>query len=519
MKNLISFLPLCFLAALLSSQPNIQWQKTLGGSEDEVIQSIKKTNDGGFIIAGKTNSIDGDFSGNHGGTDIWVAKLTQDGNTQWLKTLGGSDFEFATSIQPCSDGGYVLVGSTESIDGDITANHGRADLWVVKLDNVGELQWQKTFGGSGADLASSVQQTNEGGYIVAGSTESNDGDVSGNHGLGDYWILKLSAAGSLEWQKILGGSYGDHAHSILQTTEGGYIVAGGSESTDGDVTDHVGYETLSDYWVVKLSESGDVQWKKSYGGGDIDAAYAIRPTNDGGYILTGYARSNDGDVIFAHGSFDCWLLKLDSIGNIKRKKPLGGSLLDYARDVLQTNDDKFVVAGVTISNNGNVSGNHGNDDFWIVKLNDGGGIQWQKALGGSKDEMPYSIEKTNDGGYIVVGYTKSNDGDVSGNHGGWDGWLVKLAPESVGTMETLANPEGHLEVFPNPASHTVSLKIASEETILTVNISDMSGRTTRQYRIQNGGDMDISDLPNGTYLVIASTPSGKVYSGKVDIKK
>jgi len=241
--------------------PNIEWQKCLGGSNDDEAYSVQQTSDGGYIVAGSTRSNDGDVSGNHEEVwwlvwDFWVVKLDRYGDIEWQKCLGGSDSDWAESIQQTNDGGYIVAGYTGSNDGDVSGNHGEKDFWVVKLDRYGDIEWQKCLGGSGGggsggDYAYSVQQTSDGGYIVAGETWSNNGDVSGYHGGGDVWVVKLDRYGDIKWQKCLGGSSWDWAYSIQQTNDGGYIVAGLTRSNDGDVSGNYGEK---DFWVVKLGE-------------------------------------------------------------------------------------------------------------------------------------------------------------------------------------------------------------------------------------------------------------------------
>ncbi|MBO8140214.1 MAG: T9SS C-terminal target domain-containing protein [Thermosipho sp. (in: Bacteria)] len=401
----------------------IAWQKTLGGSNGDEAYSIQQTSDGGYIVAGTTYSNNGDVSGNHGGRDFWIVKLDDDGNIKWQKALGGSNNELAYSIQQTSDGGYIVAGNTNSNDGDVSGNHGNFDYWVIKLDNSGNIEWQKALGGSDYEYARSIQQTNDGGYIVAGTAYSNDGDVTGNNVGNCYWVVKLDSNGNIEWQKALGGSSGDWADSIQQTSDGGYIVAGYTYSNDGDVSGNHGER---DFWIVKLDKNGNIEWQKALGGSSGDWAHSIRQTSDGGYIVAGYTYSNDGDVSGNHGERDFWIVKLDNNGNIVWQKTLGGSQWDEAYSVQQTSDRGYIVAGITWSNDGDVSGNHGGDDYWVVKLDTNGNIVWQKTLGGSRYETASSIQQTSDGGYIVAGYTDSNDGYVSGNHGSRDYWVVKL---------------------------------------------------------------------------------------------
>jgi hypothetical protein len=172
--------------------------KCLGGSGSDNISCVQQTSDGGYIVAGSSNSINGGIEGNHGSSDIWVVKLKGSGKREWQKCLGGSSYESATSIQQTSDGGYIVAGFTSSNDGDITGNHGLTDAWVVKLDDSGNLNWQKCLGGTDEDRAHSIQETSDGGYILAGSSESDDGDLTGNHGRSDYWVIKLESLTGIE---------------------------------------------------------------------------------------------------------------------------------------------------------------------------------------------------------------------------------------------------------------------------------------------------------------------------------
>ncbi|MCK9447725.1 MAG: T9SS type A sorting domain-containing protein [Bacteroidales bacterium] len=443
MKHLFLTVTLFSVTLLYAQAPEIEWQKSLGGSGMEVAFSIQQTSDGGYITAGYSNSNDGDVSGNHGDRDYWIVKLDNAGNLEWQKSIGGSHEDWAYSIQQTSDGGYIAAGYTFSNNGDVSGNHGASDYWVVKLDDTGNIQWQKCLGGSGYDSAKSIQQTSDGGYIVAGSSESNDGDVSGNHGgYGDYWVVKLDESGNIQWQKCLGGSDDDYYAVIQQTSDGGYIVAGASWSSDGDVT---GNHNSTDYWIVKLDIAGTIQWEKSLGGSSEDWPESIQQTSDGGYIVAGESKSNDGDVTGNHDNGeqlgDYWAVKLDATGNIQWEKSLGGSEQDWAYSIQQTFDGGYIVAGYSYSNDGDVSGNHGNSDYWAVKLDDSGTIQWQKTLGGNGWDVATATQQTLDGGYIIAGVSMSNDGDVSGNHGGADVWIVKLAGSGVTTYEITTSSE------------------------------------------------------------------------------
>ncbi len=380
--------------------PPIEWQKSLGGNRPDGVSSIQQTTDGGYIVAGSSYSNDGDVSGNHGDEDCWIVKLDSNGNLKWQESLGGTRDDGASFIQQTSDGGFIVAGESASNDDDVSGNHGSSDYWIVKLDSAGIIEWQNSFGGSGVDYATSIQQTLDGGFIVAGSSESNDGNVSGNHltyNYGDsvpsrdYWIVKLNSFGNIIWQKSFGGSSDDAANSIQQTIDGGYVICGSSWSwNDGDVSGSFGN---GDYWVIKIDSLGNLLWQKVLGGSDIDIAWSVRQTNDEGFIVGGVSSSLDGEVTGNHGSTDYWIVKLTSSGNLMWEKSFGGTLADPGLSVEQTTDGGFIVAGYSKSNDGNVSGNHGGYDFWILKLNINGNLIWEKSLGGSLDDYGHSVDK------------------------------------------------------------------------------------------------------------------------------
>ncbi|MBV6440938.1 MAG: hypothetical protein EPGJADBJ_02614 [Saprospiraceae bacterium] len=485
------------------AQPTIQWQRSLGGSGSDVARFVQITNDGGYAIGGSSYSNDGDVSGNHGGSDAWVAKLDPSGVIQWQKSLGGSADDFARAMQATSDGGYILAGWSSSNDGDVSGNHGNTDYWIVKSDSTGVIQWQRSSGGSGNEGAYAIQKTGDGGYILAGVSDSNDGDVSGNHGGRDGWVVKLDSVGAIEWQKSLGGSSEDEVWSVQPTSGSGYIVTGWTFSNDGDVSGNHGEV---DCWLVKLDNAGNIQWQKSLGGSAQDAAFSIQITNDNGYILTGWSSSNDGDVSGNHGSFDAWMVKLDSTGVIQWQRSLGGSAEDIAIFIQTTSDGGYVLVGNSTSSDGDATVNHGFTDFWVVKLDPSGAIQWQKSLGGSGYDGAVSLKLTGDDGYIVVGHSDSNDGDVSGNHGESDFWVVKLSPVIIAEDQADAL---ELLVFPNPVSHYVEIKTTENDPVTRVALVDVFGRILLDQSLARTGRIDVSLLPDGVYMIDMVTQSGK----------
>lgn len=475
----------CFLKSEAQNAPAIEWQKSVGGTGDDESSSVQQTSDGGFIVAGESHSNDNDVSGNHGQADFWIVKLDATGNIEWQKPLGGSFSDFASSIQQTTDGGFIVAGYSKSNDGDVTGHHGTTatnDYWVVKLDSVGTIEWEKSLGGTLTDFGTSIQQTADSGFVVAGWSFSNDGDVTGHHGGSstyDYWIVKLTASGNLTWQKSLGGNANDYANSIQQTTDGGFIVAGASASNDNDVSgNHGSY----DFWIVKLDSDGTIVWQKCLGGTGDDQAFSIAQTTDGGFITAGYSTSNNGDVSVNYGSADYWVAKLDSSGNLVWEKSLGGNAYEQANFIGQTADDGYIVAGYTASYGGDVTGFHGAyfwGDYWVVKLDNSGNLVWQKCLGGTDDDVANSVQETTAGGFIVTGWSNSTDGDVTGNHGVADVWVVLLS------VPTIIDQAGDLiysaSVFPNPATDLITLQLQSQRKDILFNavitITDVFGKT------------------------------------------
>lgn len=386
--------------------PDIDWQMTIGGTRTDIGQSIKATKDGGYILVGNTNSPDSDITGYHEG----------------------------------------LYGCYESCLSQIICGY-YPDGLIVKLNSSGAVEWKKAIGGTAADNLLSIEETDDGGYIASGLTYSNDGDVSGFHGgdEADAWVVKLSSSGSIQWQKVLGGSTGcDFANAVLPTPEGGYMIIGHTDSHDGDVS---GTHGERDVWLVKLNSMGAIEWQKILGGSKSDYAYSLKATTDGGYITAGYTYSNDGDVSGNHGDADVWVVKLNSNGTIQWQMALGGSKEEIARSIQLTEDGGYIVASSTKSDDGDVSGFHVGPeaDAWIVKLSGSGTIQWQSTLGGYHEDIARSILQSSDGGYIFAGSTTSNNGHVYGNQGYQDVWVVKL--DSNGNyvwQKTMGGPSNEL---------------------------------------------------------------------------
>jgi hypothetical protein len=373
------FVVLLFLLSFTNA--HAQWAYTYGGAGYDFARVVNQTEDGGYIVAAETNSFG---AGNY---ESWITKLDEDGIVTWQKTYGGSGNEIAYSVQQVQEGGYIVVGRTASFGA------GNDDLWILKLDNNGNVTWQKTYGGTGDDGAYSFYQTQGGGYIVVGWT------ASFGAGSNDIWILKLDVSGNVTWEKTYGGTGYDTAYSVQQTREGGYIVAGRTNSFGAG---------NDDIWILKLDSNGNVTWQKAYGGTGNEYAFAVRQTLDEGYIVAGYTNS------FGAGNDDIWILKLDSNGNVTWQKAYGGTGNDSLSSFDQTQEGGYIVVG------GTSSFGSGDSDFWILKLDSSGNIIWEKTYGGAGYDYALSVRQVQDGGYITAGYTNSFP---QGNYGSW---ILKL---------------------------------------------------------------------------------------------
>lgn len=504
MKNIFSLLAF-ILSVVMTAQtaPTIQWQKTLGGSNWDQGTSVCQTTDGGSVLVSYSPSTDGNVTGNHGDGDYWVVKLDNSGNIQWQKSLGGSNYDYPYAIQQTSDGGYIVAGRTQSNDGDVTGYHGSvySDFWVVKLDANGNIQWQKSIGGNSEDVAYSIKQTSDGGYIVAGESSSTDGDAIGHlpYNNTDLWIVKINSTGNIQWQKSFGGYGTEAAFDVKQTSDGGYIVAGATDSNSGDVTLLYGEY---DYWVLKLDSSGNLQWQKTFGGSGTDNAQSVIQTSDGGYMVAGFSRSDNGLVHDHYGNLytnDAWIIKLDTNGNIIWKKSKGGTGNDVANFIKEMPDGGYVFSGYSSSDDGDAAGNPtGSANFWIVKINNSGNLIWQKSMGGSLADFGQSMSQTSDGGFVMVGYSYSNNGDLTFHYGNPtypDIWVVKLGPEILSTNET--NFEG-FNIYPNPVTDKLFVSgLLSDEKyeIYSVTGQKLTSGKTAQFAI------DVNNLQEGAYFI------------------
>jgi predicted secreted protein len=367
--------------------PTLEWQKTYGGAEYDSAFSVVQTNDGGYAIAGETDSFGA------GSRDSWLVKTDAIGNAQWNKTYGGTGIDTVYSLIQTLDGGYAMVGFTQSFGA------GGNDFWLVKTDAEGNMQWSKTYGGWGHESARCIVQTSDGGYAFVGYT------YSFGAGSDDFWLVKTDENGTVQWSQTYGGASDDFAYSMVQTVDGGYAIVGGTRSFGAG---------QSDFWLVKTDALGNEQWNRTYGGTGEDWPLSVIKTNDGGYAIAGSTLS------FGAGGADMWLVKVDSSGSMEWNQTYGGANDEEAWSVVETTCGGYVIAGQTSSLGA------GSFDFWLVWTDADGNMEFNRTYGGANDDMACSMVQTSDGGYAVAGFTES-----FGTAGSRDFWLIKLAPPKI----------------------------------------------------------------------------------------
>lgn len=436
------FVIFCLLLVVASCKKEEQEEETplfqgviekaivLGGSSNETLQSIAKTNDGGFICVGNTRSDDGDIvQAPYGDNDYWVLKFDSNTVLEWSKVLGGSDEDMAQEIIQTNDGGYVISGYSKSSNFDVSENNGQKDIWIVKLGANGTLLWQKPMGFLGDDEAFSIIETNDGGLFTVGYLDvtasggqgNDDGNKNINHGVGDIWGIKLDTNGNIVWRRYFGGSNNDRGYSVVETDDANFIIAGVAESTDFDITNPKGGY---DIWAIQVSSLGNLMWEKSFGGAEIDNCFSVIPTADGNFFLVGDTRSSDQDITQNNGFSDIWLIKIAADGNMIWQKNYGGSSFDSSKAIYNTEDGNYIIAGNSRSDD--VVENKGQNDVYLIKIDPNGSILWQDTFGGSAIDVANDLIETSDNAIIVVGDTNSDDFDFDTNNGFTDAFILKI---------------------------------------------------------------------------------------------
>lgn len=491
----------------------VDWQQCYGGSEVDGGSSLIRT-PSGYLLFGTTYSSNGDFQNTHGNGDFFVIWTDSVGNLLSVKTYGGTELDYASDIKATPDGGFVMFGSTFSNNFDVDGNHGSSDLWVVKVDDSGLIQWQKCLGGSSIEQEGmNIEILADSGFLCSGATASNDGDVTGFHGFYDYWPVRLDKNGSLVWEYCYGGTMADWCHYVTNTPDEGMILAGSTDTPNGDVLCDF-HGGTGDAWIIKLDSLGNIEWQSCYGGSGMDNLYRIIVTPEGGYLCTGVTNSNDGQVSGNHGGFDFWVVRLDHLGTLIWQKCFGGSSNDAIDWISSSSDGNYLIVGHTYSNDGDVTGNHsisGFQDIWLIKISPTGQMIWEQCIGGYGNDGAGNLIEYPNGEFTIIGFTSNSDnsGDVNCDyHGGLsDIWLVHLIDTNYIGINDNKGRMPIVEVYPNPASSFITIKYDFQSTTdnLPMTLFNGIGKPVGTYSLQgNKGQVtiDLKDFSVGVYAYI-----------------
>lgn len=513
---------------------NIQWEKSYGGKHADYLFDVQPTADYGFILAGSSLS---DKSGtksenNQGDLDYWVWKMDENGKPDWQKSLGGSGFDLLKSIKGTKDGGFILAGTSNSNTGFHKKDSckGNTDFWVFKLNAKGDEQWQRTIGGTGQEELLCAFQTTDGGYMLGGSSSSDatktttsknalttskkemTNKSANSRGNMDYWIVKLNPQGEVQWQQTYGGKYADVLRSMEQTQDGGYILGGYSNSPQsGDKTEpSIG---IGDYWVVKIDNSGTIEWQRTYGGNGDNQLYVIHQTEDEGYLIGGNTNSTNsltskGGTV-SNGT-DFWLLKIDAKGNEDWSQTYDYGKVDILTSLVENKDHTFLIGGY--AQNGATSEGglalkkqqaKGINDYIALKIDAKGQEIWTQSVGSSGEDILRKLIETRDGGYLLAGTSNAASSlDKNSTIGSNDFWVVKLQDQGKSSLVERAL----IEVFPNPVATFTNVIIGYEYSSGTATVVDLSGRTLQQFPITSRTvPIDMSSYPEGVYIVNIKT--------------
>jgi hypothetical protein len=466
-----------FFCIILSSQvmaqtsPDTLWTRTYGGDHLEAAHSIQQTIDGGYIIAGTTESFGAGYY------DMWLVKTDENGNKEWGQTYGGYFDDRAHSVQQTTDDGYIIAGRTDSFGA------GDDDFWLVKTDEDGNEEWNQTYGGIHRDIAESVKQTTDGGYIVVGHFETLEASYLNS------LIIKTDENGNEEWNLIFGGDNFSEAKSVIQATDGNYIIAGAIQS--------FGYNC--DFLLLKIDVNGNIEWNQAYDYDFHDMANCVQQTTDGGYIIVGYTGPVDSY------DRDYLLVKTDEDGNEEWNQTYTFSNKNFAESVQQTTDGGYIIAGRNRAYGSSYA------DYWIVKTDEFGNEEWNQIYnyGIATADYAESIQQTTDGGYIIGGRTynfTTYDSDV---------WLIRLGSEVSIEDNVLSNKDNEYHLHqncPNPFNPTTTISfsipteckveltiynIRGQKTKILINESFESGTHSA---IWNGTDDTGKAVSSGIYL-------------------
>lgn len=504
---------LFLLAFSISLQgQDILWEKSYGGTHGDYLLDAIPTADYGFILAGSSVS---DNTGtkkekNKGHLDYWLWKMDEHGSLVWEKDLGGSGVDLLNQVIATRDGGYLLAGtSTSPADGDKKeAAVGGQDYWVIKLHADGTEQWQKTLGGVGNDQLITAVELPDGGYVLAGSSDSpasaqKELDSFGNV---DYWLIQLTAEGAVAWETTLGGLYKDTPKALVAVPNKGLYVLGYSNSDEGEGKQLEG-KGMGDFWLVHLDFGGTKLWEKVYGGEDDDEPTTLVARQEGGLWLGGISNSsNTGNKqTQTRKGTDLWLLEVDEQGTVLEEYTYNFGKYDVLTSMVANSDGSLLLGGYAKSEKlgKKMSDKRGINDYIALKIDAEGEVLWKQQVGSSGNDYLQRVFKTREGGYVLAGTSNGKvSRDKNGAQGAYDFWLVKLGDEDNDDDEG-ANL---VEAYPNPTSGFTNIVITEPFERGEAFLFDIQGRLLQQYPLtERTLAINLAGLPVGVYLVNIET--------------
>lgn len=455
----IGFLYLCYLFCSVQTvaQTALQWQKSIGGKNNEYAYASTPTADGGYIIVGSTNSNnDGDvpvskaFNGS-GGTDIWVAKVNNWGEILWSKTFGGTKDDIATDVIETKDNNILVLATTASADGDALGNGSLGGLILLKLKTDGSIIWRKVFAGgyNVGDLAFSkadayskptIKRTADGAYMIAANTIPLIST--------DTWLAKITETGQTLWTKTYGSNQNDWINEIVVCADGGYLLVGGTEANVNEIPG--AGKGFIDIYIIKTDATGNLIWHKALGGANLDEAFSAIQLADGSFLVVGESNSTNGDFGENLGEKDGFILKISNSGSLLWKKQVGGVYSDGLYAIRQSTNGKTYAFGQSNSTLGTVKPKSSFGDVWITQIDENNGaLKENKFLGGADIDIARGAFPTTDGGFILAANSNSIDGDLTQNNGNTDFWLVKTGtplPATLGSFTAALTNEQYVKL-------------------------------------------------------------------------
>ncbi|RKS01443.1 T9SS type A sorting domain-containing protein [Flavobacterium sp. 102] len=561
-KKLILYTTVLYSYQSIQAQ-DILWEKSYGGKHADYLFDVIPTPDYGFLLAGSSVSkkTGNKTEENRGDLDYWVWKMDENGELDWQKSFGGSGQDCLKSVLLTSDGGYLLAGSSDSDKGDDKKAQkiGSIDYWIIKLNAKGGEEWQKTLGGLGQDEISCIAKTKDGGYIIGGSSSSDalsqtiipsaevEQDIkqekntsilknTPHFGGKDYWVIKLDIMGELVWQKSFGGRLNDELRSITITDDGGFLLGGSSNSpvdtngvTYGNKLQHC--NGFADYWIIMIDKDGNEKWQKVIGGSGDDQLQVVTQTKDGNFIVAGYTNSNSGDDKKGSNEdgTDFWILKLDKMQTILWQETYNVSKVDVLTSLLENDDRSLLIGGYTQGESQKETGakksatarkntkkrkdvesslaiKRGTGDYVAIKLNENGEELWRREVGSDGQEILSKVIEIRDGSYLMAGTSATPpDAKATGNKssgiGSQDFWVVKLKdkqkPKEVKQL---------IEAFPNPTMQYTNVIVNHEFKTGTATVYDIMGRQLQNFVIKDRMvAIDLGNSPEGIYIVEIAT--------------